>query len=94
VRKVKTCRFGAAKWFWPSIFVHFAEAGERHNQNLTPAVDWLNSSIGPGGTLLVPFHPFSVLVLWLFYEKVVNNQNLDAINIFSGSQTEHHWRCP
>jgi hypothetical protein len=48
---------------------------------------------GPGGSLLVPFHPFSVLVLWVFLEKIVNNQNLDAINIFSGSQIEHSWRC-
>jgi hypothetical protein len=32
MRKVKTCRFGGAKWFWPSIFVHFAEAGEKHTK--------------------------------------------------------------
>jgi hypothetical protein len=25
-----------------------------------------------------------VLVLWVFLEKIVNNQNLDAINIFQG----------
>jgi len=31
-RKVKTCQFGSAKWFWPSIFVQFAEAGERHSK--------------------------------------------------------------
>jgi hypothetical protein len=30
MRKVKTCGFSAAKWFWPSIFVHFAEASKRH----------------------------------------------------------------
>jgi hypothetical protein len=66
----------------------------KDTKSLTPAVDWLDSSIGPGGSLLVPFHPFSVLVLWVFLEKIVNNQNLDAINIFSGSQTEHSWRCP
>jgi hypothetical protein len=49
----------------------------------------LNISKGTRWFLLVPFHPFSVLVLWVFLEKFVNNQNLDAINIFSGSQTEH-----
>jgi len=27
-RKVKTCRFGSAKWF--SIFAQFAEAGKMH----------------------------------------------------------------
>jgi hypothetical protein len=32
IRKVKICRFGAAKWFWPNIFVHFAEAGKGHNK--------------------------------------------------------------
>jgi hypothetical protein len=30
-RKVKTCRFGWAKCFMPSIFVHDGEAGGRHN---------------------------------------------------------------
>jgi hypothetical protein len=29
-RKVKTCWFGLVKWFWPSIFAHFAKAGKRH----------------------------------------------------------------
>jgi hypothetical protein len=29
-RKVKTCRFGSAKWFWPSVFAQFAEAGKMH----------------------------------------------------------------
>jgi hypothetical protein len=29
-RTVKPCWFGSAKWFWPSIFAQFAEAGERH----------------------------------------------------------------
>jgi hypothetical protein len=28
------------------------------------------------------------------FGKIVNNQNMDAINIFSGAQTEHRWRCP
>jgi hypothetical protein len=32
MREVKTCPFGAAKWFWHSIFVHFAEAAKRHNK--------------------------------------------------------------
>jgi hypothetical protein len=50
--------------------------------------------MGLGFRLLLPFHPFSELVLWVFLEKIVNNQNFDAINIFSGSQTEHRWRCP
>jgi hypothetical protein len=31
-RKVKTCQFGSAKWFWPSILAHFAEAGKRHSK--------------------------------------------------------------
>jgi hypothetical protein len=29
-RTVETCWFGSAKWFWPSIFAQFAEAGKRH----------------------------------------------------------------
>jgi hypothetical protein len=30
-RKVNTCWFGLAKWFWPNIFAQFAEAGKRHS---------------------------------------------------------------
>jgi hypothetical protein len=31
-RKMKTCQFGSAKWFRPSIFVQFAEPVERHSK--------------------------------------------------------------
>jgi len=30
-RKVTTCRFGSAKWFWTSIFAQCAEAGKKIN---------------------------------------------------------------
>jgi hypothetical protein len=48
-------RFGSAKWFWPSIFAHFAgAAGKKAQQSLTPAVDWLlDSLIGTDGLLQV-----------------------------------------
>jgi hypothetical protein len=39
--------------FWPSIFAQFAEAVKKAQQSLTPAVDWLDSLIGPVGLLLV-----------------------------------------
>jgi hypothetical protein len=29
---MKTSRFGSAKWFWPSIFAQFAQAGEKAQQ--------------------------------------------------------------
>jgi hypothetical protein len=40
-------------------------------QSLTPAVDWLNSLIGPGGLHLAVSHLFAVpvLVLWVGLEK-------------------------
>jgi hypothetical protein len=40
-----------------------------------PAVDWLDSLIGPGGLLLVVSDLFTipVIVLWLVLEKKVNN---------------------
>jgi hypothetical protein len=31
-RKVKTCQFGSAKWFWPSIFAQDAKVGKRHSR--------------------------------------------------------------
>jgi hypothetical protein len=34
MRKVKICLFGSAKWFWPCIFSHDAEAGRRHCKDL------------------------------------------------------------
>ncbi len=30
--KVYIWRFGSVKWFWPSIFAHFSEAGKRHSK--------------------------------------------------------------
>jgi hypothetical protein len=30
--KVKACQIGSAKWFWPSIFAQFSEAGKRHSK--------------------------------------------------------------
>ncbi len=44
---------GPAKWFWPSIFPRDVETGKKAKQNLTLAVDWLDSLIGPSGLLLV-----------------------------------------
>ncbi len=46
--KVKTYWFGSAKWFWPSIFSQFAEAGKikKGPATVPPAVDWLDSFIG------------------------------------------------
>jgi len=40
-------------------------------QRRTPAVDWLDSSMGPGGSLLVVSHLFviSILVSWVGLEK-------------------------
>jgi hypothetical protein len=35
--KVKTCRFGSAKWFWPSIILHNLLRLVRAQQSLTPA---------------------------------------------------------
>jgi hypothetical protein len=53
MNKVKTCQFGSAQWFWPHIFPRDVEAGKNAKQNLTLAVDWLDSLIGPSGLLLV-----------------------------------------
>jgi hypothetical protein len=66
-RKVETCWFGSVKWLQPSIFPQDVEVGKRKQQSLTPAVDWLDSLIGPGGLLLVVSHLFAVpvLVLWV-----------------------------
>jgi hypothetical protein len=79
--------------FWPSIFAQFAEAGKKAQQSLTPAVDWLDSLIGPGEFLLLVSHLFAVPVLDFMggvgkSEKV----NLDVRDIFAGLHTEHHWR--
>jgi hypothetical protein len=56
MKKSQTWQFGSAKWFWPSFFPLFVEAG----------VDWLDSLIGPGEYLLVVSNLFAVpvLVLW------------------------------
>jgi hypothetical protein len=43
----------------PHLFPQDVEAGEKAKQNLTLAVDWLDSLIGPSGLLFV----FSLLVL-------------------------------
>ncbi len=47
------------KMVLPSIFAQFAEVGTRHS--LTPAVEWLDSLIRPGGLLLVVSHLFSFM---------------------------------
>jgi hypothetical protein len=46
-RNIKTCRFGLAKWFWPSFF--HRKGWENAQHSLTPVVDWLDGLIGPGG---------------------------------------------
>jgi hypothetical protein len=53
-------------------------------QSLIPAVDWLDSMIGPGGLLLVVARLFSVLVLvlWVGLEKS-KKLNLDVRKIFA-----------
>jgi hypothetical protein len=52
-------------------------------QSLTPAVDWLDSLIGPRGLVLVVSHVFAVpvLVLWVELEKT-KKLNLDVKNMF------------
>jgi len=35
MKKSKTCQFGSAKWFWPSICAQFGKAGKRDNKSLT-----------------------------------------------------------
>jgi hypothetical protein len=54
-----------------SILAQFAEAGKKAQQSLTPAVDWLDTSIGRGGLVLVVSHLFAIpiLVLWVGLEK-------------------------
>jgi hypothetical protein len=54
------------------LFAQDAEAGKGHN--LTHAVDWLDSLIGPGGLQLVVSLLFAipVLVLWVELENVNN----------------------
>jgi hypothetical protein len=61
--KVKRCQFDSANSFWPCIFPQDACTGKR--QSLTTAVDWLDSSIGPGGLLLVVSYLLAVPVLVL-----------------------------
>jgi hypothetical protein len=40
--KIKTCKFGSIKWFWPIIFARvFAQDACDE-----PAIDWLDSLIG------------------------------------------------
>ncbi len=50
--------FGPA--FWHSLL-----RLEKAQPRLTPAVDWLNDLIGPGGLLVVVSHLFAVPVLVL-----------------------------
>jgi len=64
-RKVKTCWFGSAKWFWPGIFSTVCWGWGTAQRSLTLAVDWLDRLIGPGGLLLVVSHLFAVPVLVL-----------------------------
>jgi hypothetical protein len=79
--KVTTYKFGSAKWFWPSIFDRIQIAGTWHSkmvlaqQSVTPAADWLDSLIGPGGLLLVlsDHSAVPVLVLWVELEKNKKN---------------------
>jgi hypothetical protein len=35
MKKVKTCQFGSAKWFWRSIFAHFAEIISTNDEYVT-----------------------------------------------------------
>jgi hypothetical protein len=42
-----------SKMVWHNIFAPDAETGKRHKESLTPAVDWLDALIGPGGLLLL-----------------------------------------
>jgi hypothetical protein len=56
--EVETCWFGSAKMV---LTMHYAEAGERHLQSLTPAaLGWLNSLIGSGGLLLLVSDLFAI----------------------------------
>jgi hypothetical protein len=77
------------KWFWPSIFTQFAEAGKRQSKSLTSSVDWLDSSLGPGELLLVVISylfAVPVLVMGVGLEKS-KELNLDVRNIFAVSHT-------
>ncbi len=56
--KVKTCWFGSTKWFWLSISAQFAEAGKRHKQKGTSALDRLNSLIGTSWCDISSLPPF------------------------------------
>jgi len=48
-----------------------------------------------GGLLLVVPHLFAVLVSVLWVGLIKSTElNLGVKNIFAGSHTEHHWRCP
>jgi hypothetical protein len=52
-------------------------------QSVTPAANWLDSLIGPGGLLLVLSDQCAVpvLVLWVELEKSKKKQNLNVRNI-------------
>jgi len=40
---MKKSGFGSAKWFWPSIFAQFSQAGKKAQQNLIiPATEHCN----------------------------------------------------
>ncbi len=58
-RKIKTCQFGSAKWFWPSIYPKCWWGLPKVQQSLTPAVDWLDSLIGPRWVAMSSFRPFA-----------------------------------
>jgi hypothetical protein len=36
---VKTCTFGSAKWFWPSIFAQCVQLLKKAQRSLTPACE-------------------------------------------------------
>jgi hypothetical protein len=68
---------------------HFLHGLPRHSL-ITPAIDWLDSLIGPAGLLLVVSHLFAipVLVLWVGLEKC-KQLKLGCENFFAGSHSEH-----
>jgi hypothetical protein len=103
--KVKTCSFGLAKWFWPSIFPQYSELGkgttDPNKCHLTAMFIVINMirlelPVSDWPTIMMRPGGLHSLVLtylhfWVYgWGSQINIQlNLDVRNIFAGSHTEH-----
>jgi hypothetical protein len=83
-----------SKMVWHNIFAPDAETGKRHRESLTPAVDWLNALIGPGGLLLLlsdllqsQFQFYG----WGQNKEIHNNFIKEIASCWSVTHTEHGW---